>query len=221
MSSSSGTSSACAWASAESASEAPVTVAADGGRDQQTGERLVAVQADERALAVAEHGEQLVVAETVEGGHGGEVGVDALDEVDGQVRQGAAQAADAPRGTEATGRRPRIEPAQQPAPRGASTPSTREVGGGHAVDGDHERAAAEARGRRRAGQRERLAQPVAQRLEPEVLLERRQRVGERLGHGAGPEHRAGRRRQVVIGRACSRCSSPASSTAHSTSCGPP
>ena len=154
----------------------------------------MAVQADERPLAVAQQGQQLAVAEAVDGGHGGEVGVDAVDQVDAEVGQRGAQPADPPGGAEPAGGRARIEPAQDAASRSVGSEQV-EVGGGDTIDGDDERAAPQGAGRRRAGQRERLAEAVTQRVQPQVLFQCRQGVGERLGDGAGPEDRAPRRRQ--------------------------
>ena len=173
------------------------------------------------ALTVAQQGEQLVVAEPVEGGHGGEVGVDAIDEVGGQVGQRAAQAADAPRRPEAAGRRPRIEPAQHAAdaarrrrarPRSAAaTPSTAITSGlrRSAPAGDVPVSASASRRPSRSGSSQRSCSSVDSAS------------GNDSATGPGPNTVPDVGGSVVIGRACRRCSSPSPSTAHSTSCGPP
>ena len=165
-----------------------------GGRDQQPDERLVAVQADERAPAVAQHREQLLVAQVVERRDRGEVGVDVVDEVGRRGRR-ARCAADRPATPRAGGGPAAADRGAAAARRGRLDAEQGQVGGGDAVDGDDDVAAADGPRGGRAGQQQRLAQAVAQRVEPQVLLERRQRVGERLGDRAGSEHRARRRRQ--------------------------
>ena len=87
-----------------------------------------------------------------------------------------------------------------------SAPMAAEVGGGHAVDGDHQRAASAGACRRGdAREQQRLAEAVAQRLEPEVLLERgRAARGRTRPRGRGRRRRPSGARRVVIGRACSR-----------------
>ena len=140
--------------------------AGDGGRaglgDEEAGEGLVAVHAHEGVAAVAEHGEQLRVRQVVERGHVEQVGVDLVDEVGGQLRQRVTQATDPPGGPEAPGRRSRIEAAEEAAGLGVGTDGG-EVGGGHAVDGDDERAAADGLGGTDAREQQRLAQAVAER----------------------------------------------------------
>ena len=205
-SSSSGTSSARAWATAERASEAPVTVAGAGLGDEQAGERLVAVQADERAAAVAQHGEQLVVGELAErrDGRAGRRRRAATRSA-GQRRQSALRrrpTRHAARRRRAGGRgsRRRSSP-----PGAASTPRAARSAAAMPSTATTSGLRSSASAGVDAGEAQRLAQAVAQRVEPEVLLERRRA-------GRGTTRRPGRARtrcpsvggSVVIGRACRR-----------------
>ena len=197
--------SACARAIASRASEAPVTRGRRGRRDQQADERLVAVQADERAPAVASTASSCSSRQVVERRDRGEVGVDVVDEVGGERRR-ARCAAGRP-ATRPAGGGPAGAGRGAAAARGAasSTPSSGEVGGGEAVDGDDERRCARtaragdvpasssaSRRPSRSGSSHRSCSSVASGS------------GNVSATGPGPNTVPDVGGSVVIGRACSR-----------------
>ena len=86
-------------ATAESATEAPV-VADWPLLEEEPGEHLVGVEGAEGLLGVAQHGQQLPIAEPAGVGHGSQVVVDLADQVVGDARHRPAQSPDAPRGAD-------------------------------------------------------------------------------------------------------------------------
>ena len=195
ISSAIGTPSAWAWATADSASDAPVTDAAAelGMRRPAIAScpwRLASVRRPLRRIAT-----QLVVGELVERGHGRQVGVDAADEVGRQLDEGAAQPADTPCGLQAPRRRTRIEPAQE-----ARHPPDR-----HRGRRDRRRPCRRRRPRSGCGRSARAGiEPVSRRAArrpSRIGASHRscssvgERRGERFGHRTGTEHGAGGRRR--------------------------
>ena len=166
-----------------------------GRRDEQADERLVAVQADERAPAVDEHGEQLLVGQLV--------GRRARRR--GRRRPGRRDPSPAPAA------RPRRRPTRHAARRrraggrgskrrssprrGASTPSRARSAAASPSTATTSSLARTVRAGDVPVSRSASRRPSRSGSSHRCLLQRRQRIGERLGDRAGPEHRAGRRRQ--------------------------
>ena len=193
-----------------------------GRRDEQADEGLVAVQADERPLPVAQHGEQLRRRASVSSaGHRGEVGVDVVDEVDRQVGERRAQATDAPGGAQAAGRRARIELA----PDAAAWRVDAEQRRGRRRRGRRRRSRARWPGRRRSAtcpvSSSASRSPSRRGSSQRSCSSVDSGSGNDSATGPGPKTVPDVGGRVVIGRACRRWTRPASSTAHSTSCGPP
>ena len=194
MSSSSGTSSACAWASADSASEAPVTVASlaagisrpasaswpcrltSARRPLRSTASSSSLPRPSRAGTAARSSSMRSTRSTARSGNA--------------LRRRPTRHAARRRRAGGRGSKRRSSPR-----RAASTPSTARSAAAMPSTAITTGLRRRARAGVRARQREGMAQTVAERIEPEVLLERRQCVGERLGDGARPEHRARGRRQ--------------------------
>ena len=206
---------------ASNASEAPVTVAAAADGISRPDERLVAVQADERAPAVAEHGEQLLVGQSCGAG----------TRRRGRRRPGRRGRWRAPAARRGGGRRAMRRAGGAPAGAGRS---------GAAGRGGARRRRA-GRDRRRRGRRRRhevaARGPSAPGDVPVSSSASRSPSRNGSSHrscssvasgsgnvsatGPGPNTVPAVGGRVVIGRACSRCRAPVASTAHSTSWGPP
>ena len=182
----------------------------------------MAVQADERPPAVAQQGEQLAVAEAVDARAPPPDRRRRDRQVDAEIGQRACAAGRRATRHGAAGR----------------------AGGDRAGAGGRRRGAVDAehgRGRRRPGRRRRpRAGCGAGRRRAPCRSAPAPRAGRRAAAsshrscssvdrasgndsatGPGPNTVPVVGGSVVIGRACSRCSSPSWSTAHSTSCGPP
>ena len=163
--------------------------------EQQPGQHLVAVQGPQRPVRPAQQPESSAIVELVEVG-----GIDARsastvgDQVVGEGRQGGAQAPTrhAARSRRAGGRGSslaRIDRRRRGRPSRSRSTATRPPT--VTTTGELRSRRADAA----PASAQRLAQAVAQRRDPEVLLERAQRSGERLGHRArartpGPPARA-------------------------------
>ena len=99
-----------------------------------------------------------------------------------------------------------------------------QVDGDVAGDGHDDLAGRQLLARRHAGEQHRLPDRVAQRRDPEVVLELCERLRERLGDRTGAVDRAAcgtPRISVVTGRDWRSQRWPSMAIAHSTSCGPP
>ena len=157
--------------------------------EQQAGQHLVAVQRGQRPVRAAEQPHELPRGERGDRGQGAQVGVDVGDQVVGQRRQRDPEPSDAPRRLQPAGRWPGIELGPEGwAPPGE--PEQFEVGGHVAAHRDDDRRLPQPAGAGGAGDGERLAEPVAERRDPQVLLERAERQPERLGDRARAEHGA-------------------------------
>ncbi len=146
----------------------------------------------QRGAGVAQDPQQVPVTERTEGRHGQQVAVDVGNEIAGEVGQSDGEPADAPPGAQSADAGAGVELARQrPASRVGA--EQHEVDGGAAIDADDQRRPPQPARRRTAEQAQRVTQAVAQRIQPEVFLERRQGVGERLGQRPGTVERTARR----------------------------
>ena len=158
--------------------------------EQRAGEHLVAVEAAQVARGPIEAAQQLCVGQGTWRRHGVEGAVDLDQELGRERRHRPAQPADPPGDDQATKVRPGVERPPGAAP-GRSVAEELQVGDDLVVhDEDHRRPPQPAAGGR-AREAQDVGHRIGERLDPEVLLEPAQGVGEGLGHRAGPEQRAG------------------------------
>jgi hypothetical protein len=161
------------------------------GVDDDADEHLVRVHRRQRVRRAVQEPEQPPVGEVVEARDRGELGVDALNDVGAEGRQGAPEPSHPPGGGQAAHCRARVEAAGEPAGR-ADLAEQLEVNGRLPVDADDGRRLRRGRRSGCAGQDDRLSHGPAQRRQPEVLLQPGQGRRERLRHRAGAEHGARR-----------------------------
>ena len=160
--------------------------------EQLPGEHLVPVDRTQRLTRAVEQRDQLTVGEIREGGDLGEHVVDLFDEVACQAGQRGAQPTDRPRDLESPHRGPWIDAGEQRTRTvGFSTPSSCEIGCDVAVHLDHDGRRGELLRRGTAADAQDFTDRVLHRLDPEVELERREHVRERLGDRSRAEDRTG------------------------------
>jgi hypothetical protein len=118
-----------------------------------------------------------------------QVGVGPFEQPVGEDGQRRPQAPDPPRSPDPTGGRDGVQSLPERDLR-LDLAGEAQVDGDVAGDRDDDLAGRHLLGGRHAGEQHRMAHGVAQRRDPEVVLQLGQRLRERLGHGARPVDRA-------------------------------
>ncbi len=161
-----------------------------GGRgfplEQGPGKDLVAVHRRQVGTHPTQDLEQFGIAEVSQRAEAGEFPVDPTAHLSREVREYRPQPTDTPRAGQPAGRDPRIQP--PPSRRGERRGTEQvEVACHPAVDRGHQRRGGHSPVGPCPDHRDRRADAGSQRVEPQVLLQRAQRLRERLAHRSGAE----------------------------------